>query len=141
MNSIVQTFSKTTDFSGRAGRREYWLFTLFYCLVSVGLLALEYANDLLVDDLGIGPVSAVFVLITLLPNVSVGVRRLHDTGRTGWWYGLIVLPYVGPLVLLVMVLQHGELTDNEYGPPPQGAASTRQAESTENLPSTTGEPS
>ena len=97
--SIRVCFSKYADFSGRASRSEYWWFVLFIVLVS--LAASIVSNT----------VSALFTLATLLPSLAAASRRLHDTGRSGWWQLVCLVPLVGLIVLIVFLAQEGRSTD------------------------------
>jgi uncharacterized membrane protein YhaH (DUF805 family) len=101
-------------FSGRARRSEYWWWTLLY------LIALVVASVL---DRAIGQTSIISLLVVLallLPTLAVCVRRLHDTGRSGWWYFISFIPLIG-LVLIVFLVQDST-PDNKYGPNPKGMA-------------------
>ena len=110
---------KYVDFSGRARRSEYWYFVLFGIIVSVvagiidGILGTR-------NTLGnYGLVGGIASLALLLPNLGVGVRRLHDTGRSGWWLLIGLIPLVGWIVLIVFFVQDSQ-ADNQYGPNPKG---------------------
>ncbi len=92
-DSIKTCFNKYAEFSGRASRSEYWWFFLFCLLVSA---ALGYLSQSL---------SAVFSIATLLPSLAVGTRRLHDTGRSGWWQLMWLVPLVGWIVLIIFFAQ------------------------------------
>jgi uncharacterized membrane protein YhaH (DUF805 family) len=93
--SIRVCFSKYVDFSGRAGRPEYWWFVLFIVVVSIVLSMIS------------NTASAVFSLATLLPSISAAARRLHDTGRSGWWQLIALVPIIGWIVLIVFLAQEG----------------------------------
>ncbi len=93
--SIRVCFSKYVEFTGRAGRPEYWWFMLFIVVVSVVLSMVS------------NTVSAVFSLATLLPSISAATRRLHDTGRSGWWQLIAFVPIIGWIVLIVFLVQEG----------------------------------
>lgn len=108
-------------FSGRARRREYWTFVLVNLLIYLVLMALDVALNLFSPEAGIGLLSGIFSLLTILPNLAVSVRRLHDTGRSGWWILIGLIPCIG-LVLLYFVLQDSEAGDNDYGPNPKAPA-------------------
>lgn len=93
--SIRVCFSKYVEFTGRAGRPEYWWFMLFIVVVSVVLSMVS------------NTVSAVFSLATLLPSISAATRRLHDTGRSGWWQLIAFVPIIGWIVLIVFLAKEG----------------------------------
>lgn len=109
--AVRTCFSKYADFSGRAGRAEYWLFVLFCVLVSIVIGIVE-------GTLSGGEsryLSVFFSLGVFLPHLAVLVRRLHDTGRSGWWAVLELFPLVGTLVLLVFCVQPGTKEQNRFG--------------------------
>jgi hypothetical protein len=93
--SIRTCLTKYADFTGRASRPEYWWFILFTVLVSV---ACSIVSDYL---------SAIFSLAVLLPSIAAATRRLHDTGRSGWWQLNLLVPIVGLIVLIVFLAQEG----------------------------------
>ena len=100
-------------FSGRARRKEYWMFIL----INFGItLTLGFAESMVGMP---GTLSSFYALVVLIPTVAVAVRRLHDTGRSGWWMLLNFLPVLGSLVLLVFFVFDGEEGMNEYGPNPK----------------------
>ena len=113
MNSYLDVLKKYAVFSGRARRKEYWMYTLFTALVSIVLLAIDWA-------LGTLPIlTALYAVATVIPSLAVMVRRLHDTGRSGWWYFISFVPLVGGIVLFVFTVLEGEPHDNAYGPTPK----------------------
>ena len=127
MNNLTtaarRVLSKYATFSGRAPRPEFWWWTL---AVFLALLVLGIIESLLLAPLlgfGIGdedagqPLSALASLALILPNLAVGARRLHDTGRTGWWLLIGLVPIVGILVLIYFYVQPSDPGDNDYGAP------------------------
>lgn len=113
---------KYATFRGRASRSEYWWFTLAVMLVSVALSVIEVAfmSGQTVDSIpeGNGPLTMLFSLAILLPGMAVAVRRLHDTGRSGWWLLLALVPLIGSLVLLWWYISPSQQGDNRFGPQP-----------------------
>ena len=114
---------KYASFSGRATRAEYWYFYLFMVLVffcgTLAGLFLGFALSGGDENVALGILLIVYGLLTLgllCPCISVFVRRLHDTGRSGWWYWLGFIPYVGGIVFFIFALMPSEEMDNEYGP-------------------------
>ncbi len=109
--SLVEKYA---TFSGRATRSEYWYVVLFGYLLALLIVLLGMMVDS--PELIIG-LSSVLSLILLLPGLAVCIRRLHDTGRSGWWYLLVLIPYIGAFALLIIFcLKSSE--DNKYGPKP-----------------------
>jgi len=121
MSWYLDVLKKYAVFSGRARRKEYWMFVLVNVIIAfvLGLIdgivgvALESDQSLL---------STLYTLAILLPSLAVGVRRLHDTGRSAWWLLIALVPIIGPIVLLVFLVQDSQHGDNQYGPNPKVAA-------------------
>ncbi len=91
--SIQTCFSKYATFSGRASRSEYWWFALFCAL---GCTAAGVLDD---------KASALFMLGTLLPSLAAANRRLHDTGRSGWWQLVVLIPLLGFLIIIYFLCE------------------------------------
>ena len=106
--SVVTCFRKYATFSGRASRSEFWWFQFFQVLVIVCLTVISAT---------IAPFGE---LVLLLPGLAVGCRRLHDTGRTGWWLLLVLVPVIGWIILLVFMLESTKAGGDKYGPPGGG---------------------
>lgn len=109
--AISMCFSKYVTFAGRAPRAEYWFFALFCVLVNIALGVLTA----IVGDAG-NIVSLLFALAIFLPGLSVTVRRLHDTDRSGWWYWIVLIPLVGIVLLIVWLCTRGTRGPNRFGP-------------------------
>jgi len=105
--AVKTCLAKYVGFAGRARRSEYWYFTLFLVVVSVALGAA-----------GLEQVGSFFSVVTLLPSLAVGVRRLHDTDRSGWWLLLFLVPLVGMIVLIVWFVRRGTPGANRFGDDP-----------------------
>jgi uncharacterized membrane protein YhaH (DUF805 family) len=118
MDSFIRTLQQYAVFRGRAPRRDYWFFMLFYLLISSMLMVIDSIIGRFDARAGIGLFSGLFTLAMLLPALGVAVRRLHDTGRSGWWLLLGLVPVLGTLVLLVFALQRGTAGPNAHGPDP-----------------------
>lgn len=100
-----------TDFQGRANRAQYWYFVLFYILISIPLAIIDgilFQGQVL---------TLILSLALIVPSIAIGVRRLHDLGRPGWWYFGALIPIVGPIALLVLFCLKGEDKANAYGAP------------------------
>ncbi len=113
-DAISDGFSKYVQFSGRSSRSAYWYWTLFALIVYI----VAYAVGAAIDSLILYYIAA---LALFLPSLAVGVRRLHDTGRSGWWYLIGLVPLIGGIVLLVFFIQPSD-GPNEYGAGPDNAA-------------------
>ena len=117
MNWYISALKRYFDFSGRARRKEYWFFTLFNILISVGLALVDMAIGTFDEVSGYGILSSIYLLAVLIPSIAVAVRRLHDTDRTGWWLLIGLIPLIGAIVLLVFMVLESK-PDNQYGPNP-----------------------
>jgi uncharacterized membrane protein YhaH (DUF805 family) len=109
---------KYMDFSGRAPRAEYWWFVLF---VIIGEVIAMIVDSIIGTGQMFGPyglVLCLFLLAVIVPSLAVGVRRLHDTDRPGWWLLIGLIPIIGAIVLLVFFVTEGTKGDNQYGPDP-----------------------
>lgn len=114
---------KYVSFEGRATRTEYWFFVLFSFIVVViaaivgGVLgAVISSGDPEVAIIAYGIAVMLVGLALFLPSLAVTVRRLHDTGRSGWWYFITFVPWVGGIALFVFTLLDSQGYENEYGP-------------------------
>lgn len=118
MNWYLQVWKKFAQFSGRARRSEYWYFTLFNILASIALGILDAIFGTFSADAGMGVLGGLYTLAVIIPSLAVSVRRLHDTGRSGWWLLIALIPLVG-LVLLVFMAQDSSPGPNKFGPNPK----------------------
>ncbi|NDV02067.1 DUF805 domain-containing protein [Pseudoroseicyclus tamaricis] len=132
--AVRTNFSKYVTFSGRARRSEFWWWVLFCFLAGIVLGWVDFAlfgeTATYVGE-GAGgivlwsrftPFTSIFGLATLLPSLSVTVRRLHDFDKSGWWWWLWVIPLVGAIVLIVWLSSKGTVGPNRYGRDPLGGA-------------------
>ena len=107
------------NFSGRARRTEYWMFYLIHIII---VFALAFFGGVISGSsdsmLGMIPIF-IYMLATLLPSLAVSVRRLHDTGKSGWYYLFTFIPYIGGIILLVFMVIDGDKGPNKYGPDPK----------------------
>lgn len=117
MNEFMAVIKNYAGFTGRAGRREYWMFYLVYLVIYAGL---AIASAVLPDALGsiFGILVLVFALGLLIPSIAVGVRRLHDSDRSGWWLLIALIPIVGIFWLLYLLIIEGTPESNRFGPSP-----------------------
>jgi len=98
------------DFAGRATRQAYWMFVLVSIIISLGISLVEAVV------IGTTLVSTLFSLAILVPSVAIAARRLHDIGMSGWWQLIVLIPFVGIIVLIVLLAKQGEEGNNKYGP-------------------------
>lgn len=118
MDEYVGVIKKYVVFSGRATRKEYWMFFLINLLISVGINLLFGSTSN--DGSSINILGSVYSLVVLLPMIGVAIRRLHDTGRSGWWNLIALIPLVGFIVLIVFMATDSQPGENKYGPNPKG---------------------
>lgn len=109
----VKVLKQYTDFSGRARRREYWMFVLANFIVALVLG--------LIDTLiGWGQIlSGLYSLAVLIPSLAVCVRRLHDIGKSGWWLLICLIPLIGGIWLLVLFSKDSQYEANQWGTNPK----------------------
>ncbi|MDP1928250.1 MAG: DUF805 domain-containing protein [Thiobacillus sp.] len=120
MNWYLSVLRQYAVFRGRARRKEYWFFILFNLIASLVLTVVDFMTGSLNAELGMGLLSGLYSLAVLIPSLAVTVRRLHDTGRTGWWLLIGLIPLIGAIVLLVFMLLNSQPGDNQYGANPKG---------------------
>jgi uncharacterized membrane protein YhaH (DUF805 family) len=113
MNWYLEVLKKYAVFSGRARRKEYWMFFLFNVII---LFVLGFVEGFAGSP---GIVSMLYSLGVLIPSIAVSVRRLHDTDRSGWWLLIGLVPLIGAIVLLVYMVQDSKLDENQYGSNPK----------------------
>ena len=111
MNEYISVLKKYAVFTGRAGRREYWMFVLFNFIVSCVLFGIDTVS-------GIPILGFIYSLGVFLPGVAATVRRLHDTNRSWLWILVAIIPFVGCFVLLFFMIQEGTKGENQFGPKP-----------------------
>lgn len=124
MELMFQPLRKYVDFQGRARRSEYWLFYLLFMIIYVVVLVSSGG----LDEAGPGPtglglivslIGGLAILGMVIPLLAVGVRRLHDTNRSGWWLLLSLIPVIGGLVVFVFTVLPGTPGPNRFGPDPK----------------------
>jgi uncharacterized membrane protein YhaH (DUF805 family) len=113
--AVKACYSKYATFGGRASRPEFWYFVLFNVLASIVTSILDHALFGGAPAAGAGPLSAIFTLVSLIPNLAVGCRRLHDTDRSGWWQLMAFIPIVGWILLIVWWASAGTPERNRFG--------------------------
>lgn len=116
MNYYLMVLKKYAEFNGRSQRSEYWYFFLFNILISI---VLSIASSIIGDDNRI--FGSLYSLAVFIPSIAVGVRRLHDTGKSGWMILISIIPLIGWIWLIVLFATDSTPGSNEYGPNPKEA--------------------
>ena len=121
MNWYLKVLKQYADFNGRARRKEYWMFFLFHIIALFVALAIDVAIGTGLNEGGspVGFIYAIYAFGTFIPTIAVVVRRLHDVGKSGWWYFIAFVPIIGGIWLLVLMCTDSEDGTNEYGPNPK----------------------
>ena len=112
MNYFTDALKRYADFTGRARRKEYWMFILFYVIFYIAAAVVDVV-------LGTAFITAIFALALFVPSIAIAARRLHDTNRSGWWQLIALIPLIGGIVLLVFLIMDST-EDNLHGPNPKG---------------------
>jgi uncharacterized membrane protein YhaH (DUF805 family) len=108
MQWYLEVLKKYAVFTGRSQRAEFWWFFLIHLIIGAVLSMISET------------LSSIYGLAVLLPAIGVSIRRLHDTGKTGWWILLHFIPVIGTIVLIIFFVQDSDPGSNEYGPNPKG---------------------
>ena len=119
MNWYLQVLKNYTNFSGRARRKEFWYFFLFNTLIIYALAYIDRMTGIVDQGTGVGLLTGIYGLATLVPNLAVYVRRLHDSGKSGWWIFLIGVPLRGSIVVLFFLVRDSNPASNKYGENPK----------------------
>jgi len=109
---FLEPYKKYADFSGRSRRKEYWLFALFYMIICLTLSIIGIATESFW-------LYGLFLLASFIPTIAVGVRRLHDTNRTGWWILISLVPLIGAIWFIVLCCFDSDPGDNRFGKNPK----------------------
>jgi len=127
----VAVLKKYAVFNGRAGRSEFWWFTLTNAIIAsilcipVFLAGATPSNPAAAGVLGLPYL--LYVLAVLVPSLGLAIRRLHDTGRSGWWILITLVPFLGGIVLLIFYVLDSTPGDNQFGPHPRSEPMTASA--------------
>ena len=119
MNWWLSAMKKYVDFSGRARRKEYWMFALFNFFFGILAVILDNVLGTANEDIGYGIFYGLYALAVFLPGLAVLVRRLHDVGKSGWFMFISLIPIIGGIWLLVLMVTDGQPGENQYGPNPK----------------------
>ena len=121
MNWYLEPLKKYAVFTGRARKKEFWTFTLINIVIGILLTNIDQASGTYIYmqyGNGYGVLNGVFSLIVLIPGIAVMIRRLHDTGRSGFFIFLGLIPIIGFIVLIIFMLQNSAAGENLYGNSP-----------------------
>jgi uncharacterized membrane protein YhaH (DUF805 family) len=121
MNWYIEVLKKYAVFNGRARRKEYWYYYLFYMLIYIVLIIIDIVTGTFSAEAGMGLLGGIYTIAVLIPSIAVGVRRLHDTNRSGWWLLIGLIPIIGAIVLIVFLASDSKPEENQYGPNPKAA--------------------
>lgn len=113
MNWYIKVLKQYADFNGRARRQEYWMFVLFNIIISMVATALDAAVG------SWGAITGLYGLVVLIPSLAVGVRRLHDTGKSGWMLLVAFIPVIGAIWLIILLATDSTPGNNQYGENPK----------------------
>jgi putative ABC transporter len=123
MNWYLHVLKNYATFSGRARRKEYWMFFLISALISIVLTLLDILLGTYSVEYEAGLFSGLYSLLILIPSIAVVVRRLHDTDRSGWWILISLIPLIGVIVLFVFICLDSQPGTNRFGANPKEASS------------------
>ena len=116
----LKCLKQYADFNGRARRKEYWMFALFNFIFIFITSILDFIiglNNLIF--VGIGPFYFLYTIAVIVPGLAVGIRRLHDVGKSGWYILLALIPIIGWIWVFVLFVTDSQEGENEYGPDPK----------------------
>ena len=120
MEWYLKVMKQYADFNGRARRKEYWMFLLFNIIFALVAMLVDNLLGMRINEqIPYGYLYLLYGLATFIPGIAVGVRRLHDVGKSGWWYLIALIPLIGGLYLLYLFIQDGTPGSNEYGVNPK----------------------
>ncbi len=124
MDWYIGVLQKYTVFTGRARRTEYWMFFLINMIITWGLGIIDsFLGTDVGGDPGYGLLSSLYSLGVLLPSIGVMIRRLHDAGKSGWFFWINLIPIIGWIWFFVVLVTDSVPGDNQYGPNPKGIGS------------------
>lgn len=110
--AIRSVFSQYASIAGRASRSEYWYFGLFYFLSYIGFMVVSA----IIPFLAI--LYMVFIIGVIIPSITVGIRRLHDLNKSGWWYLIVFIPFIGAIIMIIWFVTKGTDGSNDFGDDP-----------------------
>ena len=114
MKWYLNCMKKYATFEGRARRTEYWMFVLFNFIFLYAASMLDILLKTTIGGSSIGVIFYLYQFAVLLPNTAVFIRRLHDVDKSGKWFFIMFIPFIGPIWLLVLVCMEGTRGENQY---------------------------
>lgn len=120
MHWYIDVLKRYADFKGRASRKEYWMFVLMSAVISVGVMIID---RIILGEYTPAYIYGLYGLLVWTPSMAVLIRRLHDTGHSGWWFFIMLVPLVGVFILLYLMIKKGTPEENCYGPVPAASSS------------------
>jgi uncharacterized membrane protein YhaH (DUF805 family) len=121
MNWYLAVLKKYAVFSGRSRRKEYWTFVLINLLIVIALGIVTGIIASVSPTIGsvFSAIASLYSLAVLLPGIGVVIRRLHDTGRSGWFWLIGLIPLIGAIILIIFLAEDSKPGENQYGPNPK----------------------
>jgi uncharacterized membrane protein YhaH (DUF805 family) len=119
MNWYLTVVKNYAGFSGRARRKEYWMFLLFNMIFAFVAAIIDNVVGTASPELGYGVFYGLYTMAMIIPGIAVMVRRLHDVGKSGWMYFIVFIPIVGVIWLMVLLLTDSDAGENQYGQNPK----------------------
>ena len=119
MSWYFEVWKKFATFSGRARRAEYWYFVLFNIIAAFIFGFIDGYTGNFNPEIGFGPLGGLYTLAAIIPGFAVGIRRLHDVGKSGWWLLIGIIPLIGWIWIFVLIVTEGDSEQNQYGPNPK----------------------
>ena len=119
MNWYLKVLKQYAVFSGRARRKEYWMFVLFNTIFAIVAMILDNILGIAPELIGAGPLYGLYILVMIIPSLAVAVRRLHDIGKSGWMFLIAFIPLIGGIWLFVLLVTDSKPGDNQYGQNPK----------------------
>jgi uncharacterized membrane protein YhaH (DUF805 family) len=127
MNYYLKVLQNYATFSGRARRREFWYFALFNMIFIILAMVLDRVLGTTLKMGGVetpyGYIYLLYVLVLFIPGLAVSVRRLHDVGKSGWMYLIVLIPIIGAIWLLVLFFTDSNTESNKWGENPKNTSS------------------
>lgn len=119
MEWYLKVLRNYAGFYGRARRKEFWMFMVWNTVIALAVILIDLNIGTFNYEIGLGLLNGIYNLAVLIPGIAVSIRRLHDIGRSGWWFLFTLVPFIGVIVLIVFYALDSEPGPNEYGDNPK----------------------